>query len=115
MGGRGLNGKTRVDDTRTETAAARGRVRNRPEGRARAATHPSAEAGSLIVRADVADRESLIEDAPETYYVTDYYRQHPVVLARLSQLDADALRDLLLVSWRLTAGKMRRRVRAHRG
>jgi len=79
------------------------------------ARHPSAEADTLVVRADLDDRECLIEDAPGTYYVTDYYRPHPVVLARLSQLGADALHDLLLVSWRLTAGKMRRRGRARRG
>jgi hypothetical protein len=76
------------------------------------ATHPSAEPGTLVVRADVDERECLIEDAPETYYVTNYYRPHSVVLARLSQLDADALRDLLSVSWRLTAEKARRRTRA---
>jgi hypothetical protein len=79
------------------------------------ARHPSAEPGTLVVRADFDERECLIEDAPETYYVTDYYRQHPVVLARLSRLDADALRDLLSVSWRLTAEKMRRRGRERRG
>jgi hypothetical protein len=66
------------------------------------ATHPSAEADTLVVRADSEDRERLLEDAPETYYLTDYYRRHPVVLARLSQLDRDALHDLLSVAWRVT-------------
>jgi len=78
------------------------------------ARHPSAEPGTLVVRADFDEREWLIEDAPETYYVPDYYRQYPVVLARLSHLDEDALRDLLSVSWRLTAGKGRKRGRARR-
>jgi hypothetical protein len=76
------------------------------------ARHPSAERHTLVVRSDYDARERLLEDAPETYYVTDYYRPHPVVLARLSRLDADALRDLLSVSWRLTAEKARRRGRA---
>ena len=70
--------------------------------------HPSAEPGTLVVRSDIGERECLIEDAPDTYYMTDYYRRYPLVLARLSRLDADALRDLLSVSWRLTAGKIRR-------
>jgi len=72
------------------------------------ASHPSAEPETLIVRFNIADREALLEDAPETYYLTDYYRPHPVVLARLSRLDREALRDLLSVSRRLTLAKGRR-------
>jgi hypothetical protein len=71
------------------------------------ATHPSVEPGTLVVRADPEDRAYLLEDAPETYYVTDYYRPHPVVLVRLSRIDRDALRDLLSVSWRLAVEKAR--------
>ena len=73
------------------------------------ATHPSAEPGTLVVRTTGEQRELLLQEAPETYYVTDYYEKHPVVLARLSQLDPDALRDLMAVSWRLTAAKSPRR------
>ena len=72
------------------------------------ATHPSAEPRTLIVRSTFEDRALLLEDAPETYYVTDYYRGYPVVLARLSRIGRDALHDLLSVSWRLTAEKTRR-------
>jgi hypothetical protein len=71
------------------------------------AIHPSAEPGTLVVRADVEEREWLIADAPETYYLTDYYRRYPLVLVRLSRIDRDALRDILSVSWRLTAAKTR--------
>ena len=73
------------------------------------ASHPSAEPGTLVVRADPEERELLLEDAPETYYVTDYYRKYPLVLVRLSRIDRDALHDVLSVSWRLTAAKTRRR------
>jgi len=66
------------------------------------ALHPSAEPETLVVRADVDARECLIEDAPDTYYLTDYYRRFPVVLVRLRRIDRDALRDLLSVSRRLT-------------
>jgi hypothetical protein len=69
------------------------------------ATHRSAEPQTLVVRASVEEREWLLEDAPETYYLTDYYRPYPIVLVRLSRLDRDALRDLLSVSWRLTSAK----------
>jgi hypothetical protein len=73
------------------------------------ATHPSAEPGTLVVRAGDEERERLTEDAPETYYLTDYYRSYPLVLVRLSQIQPDALRDLLSVSWRLTSAKVRKR------
>ena len=38
---------------------------------------------------------ALLDEAPDTYHVTEYYQRHPVVLARLARLDANALRDLL--------------------
>jgi hypothetical protein len=78
------------------------------------ATHPSAEPGTLVVRAGHEEREWLIEDAPETYYLTDSYRKYPVVLVRLSHIERHALRDVLSVSWRLTAAKTRTRSRSRR-
>ena len=69
------------------------------------ALHPSAEPGTLVVRADLENRDAMMADAPGTYYLTDHFRRHPVVLVRLSAIDRDALRDLLSVSWRLTKGK----------
>jgi hypothetical protein len=78
------------------------------------ATHHSAEPETLVVRIDLEDRVGLLEDAPETYYVTEFYRPHPVVLARLSRLNRDALSDLLSMSRRLTLAKTRAGARARR-
>jgi hypothetical protein len=72
-------------------------------------THPSAEPDTLVVRIGFEERAYFLEDAPDTYYLTDYHRSHPVVLVRLSRIDRDALRDLLSVSWRLTMAKARKR------
>ena len=72
------------------------------------ATHESAEPGSLVVRVNIDERTYLLEDAPETYYVTDYYSKYPLVLVRLATVGRDALRDLLSVSWRLTVAKARK-------
>ena len=74
------------------------------------ATHPSAEPETLVVRSGFDERELLLADAPDTYYVTDHYLKHPVVLVRLSRLDPDALRDLLsrcrgASRWRREAGR----------
>jgi hypothetical protein len=75
------------------------------------ALHPSAEPDTLVVRCNADDRELLIEEAPDTYYVTEHYRPHPVVLVRLARIDRDALRDLLTSSWRLAIAKAPRRGR----
>ena len=59
------------------------------------AIHRSAEPGSLVVRTDFEQRSALLGDDPETYYVTDHYAKHPVVLVRLARVQHDQLRDLL--------------------
>lgn len=71
------------------------------------ALHPSAEPGTLVLRAGLEERDLFVKDAPETYYLTDYYRSYPLVLVRLAQIREDALRDLLSVSWRLAKAKGR--------
>jgi hypothetical protein len=76
------------------------------------ATHPSAEPDTLVVRSNIEDREWLLADAPDTYYVTDYYEKYPIVLVRLSEVDQDALRDLLATSWRMAMEKARATRRA---
>ena len=64
---------------------------------------------SLCGLAEFEEREGLLQDAPDTfYYVTDYYRRYPVVLARLSLLNREVLRELLTESWRMTVEKRRK-------
>src|SRR5882757_3088974 len=59
------------------------------------AIHRSAEPGSLVVRTDFEQRAALLTDDPDTYYLTDHYANHPVVLVRLLRLQPDQMRDLL--------------------
>lgn len=73
------------------------------------ATHSSAEPNTLVVRADPDERECFIEDAPDTYYLTDYYRRYPLILVRLNHVSRDALRELLVSSHRLSLPKTRLR------
>jgi hypothetical protein len=73
------------------------------------ATHSSAEANTLVVRADLDERELFIEEDPDTYYVTEYYRRYPLVLVRLARITPAALRELLTASYRLSIPKTRRR------
>jgi hypothetical protein len=72
------------------------------------ASHKSAEPNSLVVRMDFAERDALLEDDPNTYYLKEHYVNHPCVLVRLSRVRADALRDLVMGAHRFvnaTAGK----------
>ena len=59
------------------------------------AIHRSAEPGSLVVRTDFEQRSALLDEDPGTYYITDHYANHPVVLVRLARLHHDQLRELL--------------------
>lgn len=70
--------------------------------------HASAEANTLVVRAELGEREGLLGDGAELYYVTDYYRRYPVVLVRLSLVTREELRELLARSWQITASKRRK-------
>jgi hypothetical protein len=78
------------------------------------AIHKSAEPGSLVVRIDFEQRAGLLAEAPETYYVTDHYRNYPTVLVRLSRIRIDELRDLLGASWRFVTSPSQKKRRSSR-
>jgi hypothetical protein len=71
------------------------------------AINKSAEPGSLGVRIDFDQREALLAEAPDTYYLTDHYRPYPMVLVRLSRIGKAELRDLLGASWRFVTSEMK--------
>lgn len=73
------------------------------------ATHDSEEPDTLVIRADLEERALFIEDAPDTYYLTDYYRRYPLVLVRLERVSRAALAELLALSYRMTLPKTRLR------
>ena len=69
--------------------------------------HRSAEPNSLAVRIDFEQRDELLAAEPATYYLKDHYVNYPVVLVRLSRINRDALRDLLLMAWRFVSANQR--------
>ena len=77
-------------------------------------THRSAEPHSLAVRIDFADRDELIANDPETFYLKDHYVDYAAVLVRLSRIHRDALRDLLQMSWKFMSKEGRRVKRRRR-
>lgn len=70
---------------------------------------------SLVVRTDFDERVELMAADPETYYITDHYRNYPWVLVRLERVHTDALRDLLGGARRLAAAEKRRESGWRRG
>ena len=72
------------------------------------ASHKSAEPNTLVVMMDFADRDALLEDDPDTYYLKEHYVNYPCVLVRLSHVHPDALRDLVTGAHRFVSAKARR-------
>jgi hypothetical protein len=72
------------------------------------ASHKSAEPNSLVVLVDFDQRDGLLADDPQTYYLTEHYVDHPCVVARLSRIQPDALRDLLLMGWKFQTARQAR-------
>jgi hypothetical protein len=75
------------------------------------ASHKSAEPNTLVVFVDAAQRDGLLAEDPDTYYLKEHYVNYPVVLIRLSRVNADAMRDLLAGAWRIVSAKSKRRKR----
>lgn len=69
------------------------------------ASHRSAEPGTLVVLVDFSQRDALIAERPDIYYLTDHYVNYPSVLVRLSRIQPDALRDLLLMARRFAGAR----------
>lgn len=76
--------------------------------------HKSAEPDSLAVRIDFDQRDGLLADAPETYYVAPHYINYPCVLVRLRRIKPDALKELLDASWQFVNKSSRKRSRGRR-
>jgi hypothetical protein len=53
-------------------------------------------------------REELIAADPETYFITDHYRDYPSVLVSLAQVHPDALPELLLTAHRAASARKKR-------
>jgi hypothetical protein len=82
------------------------------------AINKSAEPGSIAFLMSFDDRDALLSEAPDIYYLTDHYVNYPCVLVRLSRIEREALKDLVRMSWqfvtresptRKKAAKRRRR------
>ncbi len=63
--------------------------------------------GALVIHMTIEDRDALIAEDPETYFITDHYLEYPYILVKLARADEDAMRDLLRGACRLAASVKR--------
>lgn len=60
--------------------------------------------GVLICwRADLEERQVLLDSDPAKYFTTDHYDGHPSVLVRLDRVEVDELAELLSEAWHARA------------
>ena len=71
-------------------------------------SHKSAEPDSLVVRIAIPDRDALIEEDPDTYYLKEHYVDYPCVLVRLSRVTDAALKDLVAGAHRFVTARARK-------
>jgi len=71
-------------------------------------SNKSAEPHSLVVMMDFAERDLLLEEAPDVYYVKEHYVGYPCILVRLSKVTDAALRDLVTGAHRFISAKARK-------
>jgi hypothetical protein len=58
---------------------------------------------TLVVRCSRDEREILIDSDPDSFTVTDHYRDHDYVLVRLPAADRDLLDERLTEAWSMVA------------
>ena len=73
------------------------------------AINKDAEPNSLMIRMPIDQRDELIAEQPDIYYLKPHYEPYPCVLVRLRKVHRDALKDLLTGAWRRALAPPRRR------
>jgi len=76
------------------------------------ASNKQAEKDTLVVLMDFAQRDALIAEEPDTYYLKEHYVGYPCVLVRLARVHPDALRDLVRGACRFVSTRAVRKKRA---
>ncbi len=88
-----------------EEATSYGTVAFKVNGKLFARLHQDGE--SLIVRMDFDQREDFIASDPDTFFITDHYKNYEWLLIRMAKVDVDTLSRLLKISWNLRRAEKR--------
>jgi hypothetical protein len=73
------------------------------------AINKDAEPNTLMIRMPIEERDELIAEQPDIYYLKPHYAPHPCLLVRLGKVHRDALKDLLIGAWRRASTEKPRR------
>ena len=57
----------------------------------------------LVIHTD--EREKWMQTDPDTFFITDHYRNYPYMLIRLDKVQPDVLKQLLTAAWLKKASK----------
>ncbi len=64
----------------------------------------------IVVAMPFDRRQEMMAEDPETYFITEHYREYPYVLVSLARVRREALTDLLKIAHRAASPKAKRRV-----
>ena len=59
----------------------------------------------IVVLVDQDEKEALLRAEPEVFFTTPHYDGYPAMLVRLSTIEPDELREVLIEAWRRVAPK----------
>lgn len=58
---------------------------------------------SLVLKCNLFERQYLLDGYPDVFYLMDRYSDYPFLLARISAIHPDLLRERMEESWRIAA------------
>ncbi len=64
----------------------------------------------IVLAIPFDQREEMMAEDPETYFITEHYREYPYVLVSLARVLREALTDLLKIAHSSASPKAKRRV-----
>jgi hypothetical protein len=59
--------------------------------------------GALAIRCDFLDRQILLLAQPDVFFLTDHYRDYPMILMRLEKASRTTLAEAAERAWQLVA------------
>ena len=62
-------------------------------------------AETIVIKTDLPLRSSLLDGAPDAFFITPHYAAHPLMLVKLAKVESEDLAYLIEQAWRMVASK----------